>query len=78
MTTTPARSLDAKGLTCPLPVLRARKLLKDLAPGEVLEVEATDPSAPKDFHAFCEASGNRLLVSDEAGGVYRFRIERAA
>jgi tRNA 2-thiouridine synthesizing protein A len=74
----PARTLDAKGLTCPLPVLRARKVMKDLALGAILEVEATDPGAPKDFRAFCEATGNRLLVSDERDGIYRFRIEKAA
>lgn len=68
--------LDAKGLICPLPVLRARKALKGLGPGDVLEVEATDPGADKDFRAFCEATGNRLLLAEESGGVYRFRIER--
>jgi tRNA 2-thiouridine synthesizing protein A len=71
------RLLDAKGLICPLPVLRARKALKGLDPGDVLEVEATDPGADKDFRAFCEATGNRLLLAEATGGVYRFRIERA-
>ncbi|MBP2314072.1 sulfurtransferase TusA family protein [Azospirillum soli] len=68
--------LDAKGLQCPLPVLRARKALKAIAVGEVLTVEATDPGAVKDFPAFCEATGNRLRSSDEEAGVYRFVIER--
>lgn len=70
--------LDARGLQCPLPVLRARKALKTLAVGDVLTVEATDPGAPKDFAAFCETTGNRLLASDADGGVFRFRIERLA
>lgn len=70
--------LDAKGLQCPLPVLRARKALKAAAVGDRLMVEATDPSAPKDFAAFCEASGNALLSSGEEAGVYRFVIERRA
>ena len=70
--------LDARGLQCPLPVLRARKALKAVPIGERLTVEATDPSAPKDFAAFCEASGNALLSSDEADGLYRFVIERRA
>ncbi|WP_207456036.1 sulfurtransferase TusA family protein [Azospirillum sp. SYSU D00513] len=70
--------LDAKGLQCPLPVLRARKALKAAAVGDRLTVEATDPSAPKDFAAFCEASGNALLSSGEEAGVYRFVIERRA
>ena len=68
--------LDAKGLLCPLPVLRARKALKALAPGDVLAVEATDPSAPKDFAAFCETTGNRLLLSTQDDGVYRIEVER--
>lgn len=68
--------LDAKGLLCPLPVLRARKALKALGPGDVLAVEATDPSAPKDFAAFCETTGNRLLSSTQADGVFRLEVER--
>lgn len=68
--------LDAKGLQCPLPVLRARKILKGLEAGDVLEVQATDPGAPKDFDAFCETTGYRLLSSTEEGGVYRFDIEK--
>ena len=69
--------LDAKGLLCPLPVLRARKMLKTLAVGDILAVEATDPSAPRDFAAFCESTGSRLLASDAQDGVFRFEIERA-
>jgi tRNA 2-thiouridine synthesizing protein A len=68
--------LDATGLTCPLPVLRAKRALQELAAGEILEVRATDPGAVKDFGAFCETTGNRLLESAEADGVYRFRIEK--
>jgi tRNA 2-thiouridine synthesizing protein A len=55
--------LDAKGLSCPLPVLRARKAMKQLAPGEVLEVLATDPGAVEDFKAFCEVTGYVLVDS---------------
>jgi tRNA 2-thiouridine synthesizing protein A len=69
--------LDTKGLVCPLPVLRARKALKDMAAGDVLEVEATDPAAAKDFVAFCAATGHRLLGSSEAGAVLLLRIEKA-
>lgn len=68
--------LDAKGLQCPLPVLRARKLLKGAQAGDVLTVEATDSNAPKDFAAFCEATGYVLRSSGEADGIYRFVIER--
>lgn len=68
--------LDAKGLQCPLPVLRARKALKTLALGDTLTVEATDPGAVKDFPAFCEATGNALRSSGQRDGIYRFVIER--
>lgn len=68
--------LDAKGLRCPLPVLRAQKILKGLAPGDVLEVQATDPGAPKDFTTFCTATGNRLLSNSEDAGVFRIDIEK--
>ena len=68
--------LDATGLTCPLPVLRAKRALRELAAGEILEVHATDSGAVMDFAAFCETTGNRLLESTEADGVYRFRIEK--
>ncbi|CAO3431734.1 sulfurtransferase TusA family protein [Azospirillum endophyticum] len=70
--------LNAKGLQCPLPVLRARKAIKAIAVGDTLTVEATDPGARKDFPAFCEATGNRLLSVAEEDGVLRFVIERVA
>jgi tRNA 2-thiouridine synthesizing protein A len=66
---------DARGMRCPLPVLKARKLMKDLADGDVLEVRATDPGAPGDFKHFCETTGHRLLDSTEADGVFLIRIE---
>ncbi|HYF85081.1 sulfurtransferase TusA family protein [Azospirillum sp.] len=70
--------LDTKGLQCPLPVLRARKAIRAIAVGDTLTVEATDPGARKDFPAFCEATGNRLLSVGEEGGILRFVIERTA
>ncbi len=70
MTTT----LDATGLRCPLPVLKARKALKGLAAGDVLEVVATDPGSVADFKAYCESSGHGLLDCHQDDGVYRFRI----
>ena len=69
--------LDAKGLKCPIPVLRARRAMKPLAAGEVLEIQATDPSSVQDFKAFCETTGDELLESREADGVYFFRIRKA-
>ena len=69
-------TLDATGLLCPLPVLKARRALKPLAPGAVLEVLATDPGAVKDFEAFCRATGNELLASKVDGKVFSFVIKR--
>ncbi len=69
--------LDAKGLSCPLPVLRARKAMKQVGPGEVLEVLATDPGAVEDFKAFCEVTGHELLECGEDAGVYSFHIRKA-
>lgn len=68
--------LDTKGLQCPLPVLRAQKMMKTIAVGDTLTVEATDPGALRDFPAFCEATGHRLRSVAEEPGLYRFVIER--
>ncbi len=73
---TPA-TLDARGLLCPLPVLRARRLLQSMPAGATLVVTATDPTAARDFEAFCAATGHRLTGTDQHDGVYRFRIVRA-
>jgi tRNA 2-thiouridine synthesizing protein A len=69
------RIFDARGMKCPLPVLKARKLMKELAPGDILEVQATDPGAPGDFRHFCETTGHRLRESSEADGVFIIRLE---
>lgn len=66
---------DARGMKCPLPVLKARKLMKALPAGDILEVQATDPGAPGDFRHFCETTGHRLLDSSEADGVFIIRVE---
>jgi tRNA 2-thiouridine synthesizing protein A len=72
-----ATILDATGLLCPLPVLKARRALKPLPPGAVLEVLATDPGAVKDFKHFCQTTGCQLLESsEESGGVLRFRLKK--
>ncbi len=71
--------LDARGLTCPLPVLRARKALKILPAGDTLTVLATDPGSLRDFQAFCRQTGNQLVEWDEsAEGVFRYLIRRTA
>ncbi len=70
--------LDAKGLNCPLPILKAKKALKDVPNGEILKILATDPGAIADFEAFCRTTGNELLEHSEAGGVFSFLIKRVA
>ena len=67
--------LDVKGLNCPLPILRARKALKDMPMGATLNVLATDPGAVKDFEAFCRTTGNQLVESKVEDGVYSFVIK---
>ncbi len=73
--------LDATGLKCPMPVLRARRALKRMESGEVLEVHADDPAAAKDFPAFCEVTGDTLLEApgeaNENGPPLIFRIRKA-
>jgi tRNA 2-thiouridine synthesizing protein A len=69
--------LDARGLNCPLPVLKTKVLLNRMAPGTVLKVEATDPHARIDFEAYCARTGHRLLHTSESEGVLRFYIRRS-
>jgi tRNA 2-thiouridine synthesizing protein A len=70
------KELDAKGLNCPLPILRCKKSLAELNAGQVLKIVATDPGAVKDFQAFAKQTGNELLSSAEAGGVFTFFMQK--
>jgi tRNA 2-thiouridine synthesizing protein A len=70
------KELDAKGLNCPLPILRAKKALADMASGQVLRIMATDPGSVKDFAAFAKQTGNELLSTAEQGKEYEFFIKR--
>ncbi len=69
--------LDAKGLNCPLPILKTKKALKSLAGGNTLEVISTDPGSSADFAAFCRTTGNELLEQNEADGIYTYLIRKA-
>jgi tRNA 2-thiouridine synthesizing protein A len=69
--------LDASGLNCPLPILRAKKALNTMDSGKILRIIATDPGSVKDFEAFAKQTGNELLESTEAGGKYEFLIKKA-
>jgi tRNA 2-thiouridine synthesizing protein A len=70
--------LDVKGLNCPLPILRAKKALKDIPTGGTLQVLATDPGAVKDFEAFCRTTGNELLESKTDDKIFSFVIKRTS
>ena len=72
------QTLDAKGLNCPLPILKAKKSLKEVPAGGTLEVWATDPGSVADFQAFCRMTGNELLEHDEADGIFRFLLKKPA
>jgi tRNA 2-thiouridine synthesizing protein A len=68
--------LDAQGLKCPLPVLRARKKIRDVEPGACLTVLATDPAALDDFQAFCDQTGHPFVSGVETDGVYTIVLQR--
>ncbi len=70
--------LDVKGLNCPLPILKAKKALKDVPDNGTLEIISTDPGSMADFQAFCRTTGNELLEQGEDGGVYTFLIKKTA
>lgn len=69
--------LDASGLNCPLPILRAKKSLASMDAGKVLKIVATDPGSVKDFEAFAKQTGNELMESTEEGGKFQFLIKKA-
>ena len=68
--------LNAVGLNCPLPILKAKKTLSDLTAGQVMKVVATDPGAVKDFEAFCKQTGNELVSQVENSGEFVFFIRK--
>ncbi|MDW3094240.1 MAG: sulfurtransferase TusA family protein [Gammaproteobacteria bacterium] len=70
------QELDACGLNCPLPILRAKKSLSSLESGQVLRIIATDPGSVKDFEAFAKQTGNELLESSEDGGKFHFLVKK--
>ncbi|MDH5600986.1 MAG: sulfurtransferase TusA family protein [Gammaproteobacteria bacterium] len=70
------QELDASGLNCPLPILRAKKALAGMTAGQVLHIIATDPGAVKDFEAFAKQTGNELMESKEEGGKFVFLMKK--
>lgn len=76
MTVIVARTLDCKGLSCPLPIVRTAQALRLLAAGDLIEVLATDPGSVKDFAAWSRVTGNELVEADQEGGVFRFLLKK--
>ena len=71
------QELDASGLNCPLPILRAKKALGGMESGQILHIIATDPGSVKDFEAFANQTGNELMSSGEEGGKFVFDIKKS-
>ncbi|MBK8639138.1 MAG: sulfurtransferase TusA family protein [Chromatiaceae bacterium] len=71
------QELDASGLNCPLPILRAKKTLNSMSSGQVLHIIATDPGSVKDFDSFAKQTGNELMESKEEGGKFHFLIKKS-
>lgn len=76
-TTTTPHVLDAKGLNCPLPILKVKQAIHNLASGELLQVYATDPGSVRDFAMFCRTAGHELVESGETDGVFHYLIKKA-
>ena len=70
------QELDARGLNCPLPILRAKKTLNAMSGGQILKIMATDPGSVKDFEAFAKQTGNELLGSSELDGEFHFMLKK--
>lgn len=71
------KEVDARGLTCPLPILRAKKMLAEMLQGQIVHVLATDPGSVKDFQAFAKQTGNELVAQGQLGdGAYEFFLRR--
>lgn len=73
-----AMTLDTTGMNCPIPILKAKKAMKDIPYGDMLEVLATDPGSVDDFAAFCKATGYTLVSSQQKDGIFTFLIKNTA
>jgi len=76
MSTTITKTLDLKGLSCPLPIAKTAQAIRELRSGELIEALATDPGSVPDFAAWTRSTGNELVEQTEDGGVYRFLIRK--
>jgi tRNA 2-thiouridine synthesizing protein A len=75
-TTTHDFELDARGLNCPLPILRTKKVLNGMSPGQSLKILATDPGSVRDFQAFARQTGHELVAASESGGEFQFLLRK--
>lgn len=72
----PVTEVDARGMRCPMPLLKAKQALNRAAPGDQVRVLATDPGSQRDFRVFCDMSGTGLLASDEQDGMFVYLLEK--
>jgi tRNA 2-thiouridine synthesizing protein A len=70
------KELDARGLNCPLPILRTKKALSDMVSGQILKITATDPGSVRDFQAFSKQTGHSLVSSDSTGDMFTFFMQK--
>ena len=70
------QQVDARGLNCPMPIVKTAQAIKGLASGQVLEVLATDPGSTKDFAAWSKSTGNEMVEQTVDGGVFRFVLKK--
>jgi tRNA 2-thiouridine synthesizing protein A len=76
MSVTIAMSLNLRGLSCPMPIVKTAKAMKELGPGQLVEVFATDPGSVPDFKAWSQSTGNPLMETNQEDGVYRFILKK--
>jgi len=76
MSVTVVQTLDLKGLSCPMPIIKTAKAMKQVSSGELIEVLATDPGSVADFKAWCRSTKNTLVESDEIDGVFHYVIQK--
>ena len=77
MAVTPNKTLDASGLSCPLPIVKTKKEIDTMTSGQVLEIISTDPGSKNDMTAWCNRTGNKLLDSSEDGGKFKFYVQKS-
>ena len=77
MNTSATQSLDARGLNCPLPILRTKKALSALSTGDTLAITSTDPGSLKDMQSFCNQTGNELVSSNANQGEFAFLVRKS-